>query len=42
MPEPDEPVRAAILRALADDAAPDAASGWTAAALAEGVAGDEA
>ena len=36
VPEPDEPVRAAILRALAAPSSPPP-SGWAAAALREGV-----
>lgn len=41
VPEPDEPVRAAILRALVASSAPQAPSGWTATALREGVEPDE-
>jgi hypothetical protein len=41
VPEPDEPVRAAILRALAASSPPPAPPGWAAAALREGVEPDE-
>ena len=41
VPEPDEPVRAAILRALAASSAARVPSGWAAAALREGVEPDE-
>jgi hypothetical protein len=41
VPDPDEPVRAAILRALAGTAAPDVPPGWATAALLEGVGADD-
>jgi hypothetical protein len=42
VPEPDEDVRAAILRALDGALPPAPQSGWAAAALAEGVGEDDA